>query len=139
VLDPAIQGTHLKAWTLRSMLWTDFARRGVPWVALQVRNRHLSATLNLGWRHRVSALASVVALAAVLRRRPGAAALALGAFVGLNLAFYRVLWRRAGGLGAAIGVGLHGLHHLVGIAAVPAGVVGAVTRPAVQRVPGLPR
>jgi GT2 family glycosyltransferase len=139
VHDPAIQGTHLKAWTLRSMLWTDFARRGVPWVALQVRNRHLSATLNLGWRHRVSALASVVALAAVLRRRPGAAALALGAFVGLNLAFYRVLWRRAGGLGAAIGVGLHSLHHLVGIAAVPVGVVGAVTRPAVQRVPGLPR
>ena len=36
VLDPAIQGTHLKVWTLRSMLWTDFARRGIPWVALQV-------------------------------------------------------------------------------------------------------
>ena len=36
-LDPTIQGTHLKRWTLRSMLWTDFARRGVPWVALQLR------------------------------------------------------------------------------------------------------
>ena len=30
LLDPTIQGKHLKAWTLRSMVWTDFARRGVP-------------------------------------------------------------------------------------------------------------
>ena len=55
LLDPAIQGTHLKAWTLRSMLWTDFARRGVPWVALQLRDRRLSTALNCGWRHRLSA------------------------------------------------------------------------------------
>jgi hypothetical protein len=128
VLDPAIQGTHLKTWTLRSMVWTDFARRGVPWVALQVRNRRISATLNLGWRHRVSALACVVATAALLGRRPAPAALALGAFVGLNLPFYRLLWRRAGGVGTAVGVGLHGLHHLVGVAAVPAGVLAALGR-----------
>jgi GT2 family glycosyltransferase len=130
VLDPAIQGTHLKVWTLRSMVWTDFARRGVPWVALQVRNRRLSAALNLGWRHRVSALACVVALAAVVRRRSGPAAIAVGAFLALNHAFYRVLWRRGGGTGVAVGVGLHGLHHLVGVAAVPAGVLDAATRAA---------
>ena len=41
VLDPAIQGTHLKAWTLRSMVRTDFARRGVPWVALLLRSGQL--------------------------------------------------------------------------------------------------
>jgi len=28
------RGTHLKRWTLRSMLRTDFSARGVPWVAL---------------------------------------------------------------------------------------------------------
>ena len=130
VLDPAIQGTHLKVWTLRSMVWTDFARRGVPWVALQVRNRRLSAALNLGWRHRMSALACVVALAAVVRRRPGPAAIAVGAFLDLNHAFYRVLWRRGGGTGVAVGVGLHGLHHLVAVAAVPVGVLDAATRAA---------
>ena len=85
---------HLKVWTLRSMVWTDFARRGVPWVALQVRNR-LSAALNLGWRHRMSALACVVALAAVWYRRPARRPYAVGAFLALNHAFYRVLWRRA--------------------------------------------
>jgi GT2 family glycosyltransferase len=33
-LDPALQGTHLKAWSLAEMARTDFARRGVPWVRL---------------------------------------------------------------------------------------------------------
>ena len=133
VLDPAIQGTHLKVWTLRSMVWTDFARRGVPWVALQVRNRRLSAALNLGWRHRASALACVVALAAVVRRRPGPAAIAVSAFLALNQAFYRGLWRRGGGTGAAIGVALHGLHHLVGVAA--GGTLDAAGRATASRTP----
>jgi GT2 family glycosyltransferase len=139
LLDPTIQGTHLKAWTLGSMVRTDFARRGVPWVALQVRDRRASAALNLGWRHRVSALACVVALSAVSRRRLAPAAAAMGAFVGLNLAFYRLLWRRGGGLGAALGVGLHGLHHLVGVAAVPAGLLDAVARPGGSMSPWRPR
>ena len=51
VLDPAIQGTHLKAWTLRSMVRTDFARRGVPWVALLLRSGG-SATPARGRRRR---------------------------------------------------------------------------------------
>ena len=49
-LDPSIQGTHLKRWTLRSMLWTDFARRGAPWVALQLRTGRMASTLNCSWR-----------------------------------------------------------------------------------------
>ena len=65
-LDPTIQGTHLKRWTLRSMLWTDFARRGVPWVALQLRTRRIASTLNCSWRHRVSALMCGLAPVAVL-------------------------------------------------------------------------
>ena len=36
VLDPAVRGTHLKRWTLRSMLRTDLAARGAPWVALRL-------------------------------------------------------------------------------------------------------
>ena len=67
MLDPAIQGTHLKAWTLRSMVRTDFARRGVPWVALLLRSGHLrstaATTLNLGWRHRASAAACATGVA----------------------------------------------------------------------------
>src|SRR5919199_5412538 len=48
-LDPGIQGTHLKQWTLGQMVYTDLVRRGVPWVALLVAGRSASTTLNLGW------------------------------------------------------------------------------------------
>lgn len=126
VLDPAIQGTHLKAWTLRSMLWTDLARRGVPWVALQVRRRRLSAALNLSWRHRLSALACAVALAAVALGEVVVSAVALACLLVLNRSFYALLLRRQGPLHALVGVVLHGAHHLVSLAAVPAGVAVAL-------------
>ncbi len=132
-LDPRIQGTHLKRWTLRSMLWTDFARRGVPWVALQVRTRRLASTLNMGWRHRVSALL-VVALLALLIVGPRWIVLPLaGGLLVTNAGLYRLLVGRLGvvrGMGA---VGLHWLHHLVAIASVPAGVASALVAAVVRR------
>ena len=36
VLEPAVRGTHLKRWTLGSMLATDLGARGAPWVALRL-------------------------------------------------------------------------------------------------------
>ncbi len=128
LLDPTIQGTHLKTWTLASMVRTDFARRGVPWVALLVRDRRAPTGLNLGWTHRVSALASLVAAAGILVRRPPVALAAGGVLLALNRRFYGVLRRRLGLRSAAVGVALHALHHLVSIAAVPAGVVVGLTR-----------
>lgn len=125
VLDPSIQGTHLKVWTLRSMLWTDFARRGVPWVALQVRSRRPSSALNCGWRHRLSALVCVLAVAFVALGRPLLFLAAMAALLTLNRAFYALLVRRQGLLHAAVGVALHGLHHLVSVAAVPVGIAVA--------------
>lgn len=125
LLDPAIQGTHLKAWTLHSMVWTDFSRRGIPWVALQVRDRRLSAALNCGWRHRASALAcATVVLGSVLGRHLAAVG-ALAVLLLLNHGFYALLLRRRGLREAMAGVVLHGLHHLVSIAAVPAGLAVA--------------
>lgn len=122
VLDPRVQGKHLKGWTVLSMVRTDLLMRGAPWVALALRNRSSAAVLNLGWRHRMSAAASVWTLTAIVRRRPRSALGALGVFVGLNRSFYRLLLRRRGPGTAAIGVTLHLLHHLTGVAAVPAGV-----------------
>jgi glycosyltransferase involved in cell wall biosynthesis len=34
VLRPDIQGTHLKKWTLKDVMTTDFMHRGVPWTRL---------------------------------------------------------------------------------------------------------
>ena len=121
-LDPLIQGTHLKRWTLLEMLRTDFARRGVPWVRLLLRSRRLPRHLNLEWTHRLSAVASLLAVFAVVRRRPGLLAGAALALVGLNRSLYTLALRRLGPGGALAGVGVHVLHHLAATASVAAGV-----------------
>lgn len=126
ILDPTIQGKHLKVWTLRSMLWTDFARRGIPWVALQLRNRQVSTALNCGWRHRLSALTCSLALAFAVLGLYLFAVAAVATLIGLNHGFYTLLARRLGPVAAVVGVALHGIHHLVSVAAVPVGLVAAV-------------
>ncbi len=123
VLDPYVQGTHLKAWSLRGMVESDFWHRGVPWVELLLRHRTGSSALNLGWRHRLSAVASLVAAGALLRGRFRTALAALGVLVALNRSFYELLARRRGRLEAVVGVGLHALHHIVGALSVPVAIV----------------
>jgi GT2 family glycosyltransferase len=128
VLDPAIQGTHLKAWGLRGMLEADMWHRGVPWVDLLLRRRSGSSALNLGWRHRASAAASVFAVVSVLRGRWRSAAVGFAALVALNRSFYSLLARRRGRAEAALGVGLHALHHLVAALSVPVALVEHLRR-----------
>lgn len=124
-LDPAIQGTHLKRWTLCSMLWTDLVHRGIPWISLQARTRRVANSLNCGWRHRLSAAACLLVMTSVLLGWPAVLAASAGAMVALNRAFYLFLLHRQGPLHALAGIGLHGLHHLVAVIAVPAGIVAA--------------
>jgi GT2 family glycosyltransferase len=122
-LDPRLLGTHLKSWTLRSMVETDFSRRGAPWVALMLGSDASRSALNLGWRHRASAASLLIGSLAVGRSRRGTAAASLAALLVLNRAFYVLLLRRRGPVDAVAGIGLHVLHHATGIAAVPAGVL----------------
>ncbi len=122
-LDPEVQGTHLKVWSLGSMVATDLWDRGVPWVELLLRRGSGSAALNLGWRHRLSALAALGAVGALLRGRLGRVFVALGVLVALNRSFYALLARRQGRAAAAAGVGLHVVHHVVGVLSVPVGIV----------------
>jgi glycosyltransferase involved in cell wall biosynthesis len=123
VLDPALQGTHLKRWTLRSMVVTDFARRGVPWVTLMTERREIPSTLNLGARERASAVATLAAVAALLGRRPYVASAAVATGMMLNADLYRAVGRRLGMRGVLAAVPLHAIHQLVGVAAVAAALV----------------
>jgi GT2 family glycosyltransferase len=128
VLDPDLQGTHLKEWTLRSMIATDFTRRGVPWVALMADHRAVPATLNLGVRERASVLAALLLVVALAIRRPGLASAALAAGVGLNADLYVKVERRLGITGVVAALPLHVLHQLVAVAAVPAGLAASLRR-----------
>lgn len=129
VLDPDLRGTHLKEWSLTSMMVTDYARRGVPWVELMAEHRVVPATLNLGFRERASVVAALVAAGAVVARRPGLVAGAVVATVALNADLYGVIARRLGARGLVAAVPLHVLHQLVAVAAVPAGVAASLSRP----------
>ncbi len=128
VLDPELRGTHLKRWTLSSMVETDFRRRAVPWVELIVEQRKLPATLNLGGRERGSALAAAAVAYGLVRGRPLVTASGIVAGVALNRDLIGVLHKRLGVRGAIAGIGLHTIHQLTAVAAIPAGVVAA-TRP----------
>ena len=128
ILDPQLLGTHLKEWTLTSMVRADFSSRGVPWVGLLVERRSLPRTLNLGTRERASAAAVLALCFAVLSRRPAVAAAAIGAEVALNRDLFALLHRRLGLPKAATGLGLHAVHQLTAMAAVPAGLVAATRR-----------
>ena len=125
VLDPLLQGKHLKRWTVWSMVRTDLLIRGVPWVGLLLQYRDSASTsaLNLGWRHRISAMASVVLVAAPWLGQAAAAAAALAVLVALNHSFYALLLRRQGPIRGLGGVALHVLHQLVTVAAVPLGIL----------------
>jgi GT2 family glycosyltransferase len=121
LLDPRIRCTHLKRWTLRDMVQTDLWRRGVPWIVLLLRRRRLSRELNLGYRHRLSAVACLSGALALGARRPSAAVASAATVLVLNRSFYALLWHRGGARVALAGVGLHWLHHLTALLAVPLG------------------
>lgn len=117
LLDPEIQGKHLKRWTLSSMIRTDFGDRGVPWAELVLAREADAGALNLGTRHRLSALASASLLLSLGLRRYRVAAASALAFTALNRDFYVLVRRKRGAAQAGGGVLLHLVHSLTGTAA----------------------
>lgn len=54
VLDPTIQGTHLKRWTVKDLVWNGVRDRGVPWMELLLdRKAGGSGTLNVDTAERI--------------------------------------------------------------------------------------
>ena len=132
-LDPGLQGTHIKSWSLPKMIRTDLLHRGVPWVGLLLRRRTAPATLSVSWRDRLSACSAVSALtlAALGRLLPALAALA--GLTALNLPLYRLVLRRRGPLAAAAAPALHLVHLLTAVAAIPVGALAYVREVALRR------
>jgi len=120
VLDPAIRGTHLKRWTLRSMVATDFGRRGRPWARLLMERGERSTALNLSGRRSASAGLSVAAAAALATGRGRLAAGGIAGVAALNLDLLALLARRGGPRLAASGLALQLVHELTAAAALPA-------------------
>ena len=56
VLDPSIQVTHLKKWTLGGVIRTDLRDRGIPWARLLMHRGAMMSTgsLNLRWSEKLN-------------------------------------------------------------------------------------
>jgi GT2 family glycosyltransferase len=63
ILDPSIQVTHLKKWTLRQVIRTDLWDRGIPWARLLMHRRAMlsTATLNLRLSEKVATFLTCLA------------------------------------------------------------------------------
>jgi len=137
VLDPSVQGTHLKRWRFATMVRTDVRDRGIPWMRLLLERRGRTApTLNTGRVEQVkvalSGLALVAVLVAVVLRdvRPlmlsGAVLLAL---VLTNLPVYSWFARERGTRFALSVVPLHLLYYLTSAVAATIGIALHLGRP----------
>ena len=119
MLDKGLLGTHLKKWSLRSMIRTDVYCRAIPWTRLILETKLAPADLNLKDGQRVSAALVMLALLAmpVSLLRPEALAVAAGSLmlvVFLNRSLYGFFVRHRGWRFAAVALGLHLLYFVYG-------------------------
>ncbi len=137
-LEPTIQVTHLKRWTLWSLLRSDLFDRGIPWFRLILRDRTMPSDLNVTRTQRASValVFALMLLCAAILVQPFMvsnlapslfqlillAACAAAALVYLNLDVYRFFARKRGLLFATATVPLHWLYYAYCGVAVGAGL-----------------
>ena len=117
VLDPMVQGKHLKRWTLRSSVKSDIWDRGIPWTQLLKRYGTLNNDLNITRAYRACVVLAYLVVMSLVAAWwvPGSLAavpLLLGGIWFLDRPYYRFFVTRRG-LPFALGwFPFHVLHHL---------------------------
>ena len=131
LLQPEIQGTHLKQWTLGSMLRTDLFGRGVTWMRLHLAQGRggRPGTLNLRPAEKLYTLLAFTAVLAVGAALVSAdwrwlipAALCLALVLAGNLPLFRWFARERGLRFALFAVPLRLLYYLLNAIAAPIGL-----------------
>ncbi len=98
LLDKRIQVKHLKAWTLGGMVKSDIRDRAIPWCQLILQNGQMPCDLNLTYRSRFSAAATVLLVALALsclqgsHMRGGLVFAITCGLAGLSLALVALNW-----------------------------------------------
>jgi glycosyltransferase involved in cell wall biosynthesis len=116
VLARDVLGTHLKRWTIASVVKTDIFQRGVPWMLLMKRQRVTETDLNVRPEQKVCVALTGLAVLALLAAPwlpwlLGFVAAVPAAVVALNRSFYGFLARKRGLAFAAGSVPLHLLYY----------------------------
>jgi GT2 family glycosyltransferase len=115
-LDRAVQGKHLKHWSLGSMARTDLFVRAIPWTHLILARKKIPRDLSLSWKQRLSVVLAWLSLLTLLVApvEPLALtvqALALIVFLLVNLDFFRFLQVLRGWALALAAFPLHWFYH----------------------------
>ncbi len=119
-LDKTIQATHLKQWTLRSMIRTDTVSRAIPWTRLILESRSMVNDLNLKWGQRLSGgfvLGALIFLpfTAIRLEWLTLSVTALLGTIFLNRDLYAFFFRQRGLSFALASIPLHLLYYLYSI------------------------
>lgn len=127
VLDPALQVTHLKRWTLRLLVATDVKMRAIPWTILWLEGHRLPADLNFSIDQRLAAIVAIaiaiIIPVAIFKYQFWMLVVALVALaIWLNRDLYRLLFKRGGFRFSVNGFFLQQFYYLYSIAGVAAGV-----------------
>jgi len=117
LLDKTLQGTHLKRWTLRSVIRTDIRHRAIPWARLILESKQVPDDLNLKGGHRLSIVLVGLAcmalpLAALRFELVFLLPLSLVGMIILNRDLFGFLSQRHGFFFATVCIPLHLLHYL---------------------------
>jgi len=116
-LDPELQGTHLKVWTLRRLLITEVRDRALPWAFLLLNRGHTGDELNVAVTERVRAAIACLGGVSVVTSLAGLTSwwiplALLGMAFTANLELFALFQRRNGFLFATSGLLFHQLYYL---------------------------
>jgi GT2 family glycosyltransferase len=122
LLVPAMQGTHLKRWTLKGVIETDIQMRALPWAKLLIERPDLPLHLNMRASERAKALLAALLLSSLPLAGFGVVPwltplFLFGAAWAVNRPLFAVFARR-NGLGFALAaLAFHQLHYVYAAAA----------------------
>jgi glycosyltransferase involved in cell wall biosynthesis len=116
LLDRAIQGKHLKRWSIWSMVYTDLFIRAIPWTLLLLEQKNMPSDFSLGFKQRASvATAWLIPLFLLMSIFiPGLwllASICIFGFIWLNLPLFKLIHSKYGWLKGLASICLHWLHH----------------------------
>lgn len=114
-LDRNLLATHLKCWTLPSMIRMDIFDRAIPWSRLLLFRHGLVNEFNIDVGHRISAVMVFLLLAGLVLSlvNPwalGLSAVGLAGFLALNRSFHALVFRSAGWWTGLAAIPLHIVH-----------------------------
>jgi hypothetical protein len=115
----SLEVTHLKQWTLRTLVETDVCKRAVPWTRLLLAEPRLPDDLNLRWKARAAAALTFAVLAALIAALVTPMALAivaslLAALVAIDWPLWRYFAAERGWRFALGAMPLQWLYYLYG-------------------------